>query len=387
MRILFVATSFFSLDKFSGGMAKYLHELIMRMKKTHRISLLIPSSFPSKIAGVNIYYYSRPDTMENSLKIWIKSFFSIIFQFLKIMKREKPQIISNFLPNMGMSVIFPLAKVFRAKTIMNFRGYSPFNSEIYRILLNFFNSISYLFTDLFIANSKSFFRLYQSDLLFGRKIYSRKSKRFIPNAINAEIWAPSQNLTKIYDVCFIGNLYSQERIKIKGFQTLNNACQEYLRRYGIKLKILVIGQIDMQILENTIANFDRSYFHFIGPIHGYKNIQIEILKSNLFVLPSNSEGMPNSLLEAMALGIPSISTNVGAVRELIVDGYNGYIIPPNEPSTLAVKINILLSDGQKRLQFSTNSRKTIEKHFSWEHNLAKVIETYEKLLSSSLYLE
>lgn len=83
-----------------------------------------------------------------------------------------------------------------------------------------------------------------------------------------------------------------------------------------------------------------------------ENVSEKIYKSSLFVLASNSEGMPNALLEAMCLGIPCISTDCpcGGPGELIEDGINGFLIPVGDEDALTDRMRILLSDEEKAKQ-------------------------------------
>lgn len=78
------------------------------------------------------------------------------------------------------------------------------------------------------------------------------------------------------------------------------------------------------------------------------DVSEKIYRSSIFVLSSNSEGMPNALLEAMCLGIPCISTDCpcGGPGELIKDGINGYLIPVGDEEALAGRLRILLSDEE-----------------------------------------
>ena len=73
-------------------------------------------------------------------------------------------------------------------------------------------------------------------------------------------------------------------------------------------------------------------------------------KATLFVLSSDFEGMPNALMEAMALGVPCISTDYrpGGARELIEDGVNGWIVPRNDVESLAQKMLLIVKDSQQR---------------------------------------
>lgn len=381
MKILFIATSFYSKHKFSGGMAYYLYQLLDRIKAEHEIILLIPSNYRCSIKEIKTYYYYRHDGMNNSVISWLRSFLSIIPQFFSIIGKTKLDIVSNFIPNMAMAVIFPLCKVFRIKTVMNFRGYSPFTKKYQKKLMDFCFSISNLCTDAYISNSEDFFPKYSKDLLFCKKRYLIKPKFFIPNAIDFLKW---KNLDyddeKEYDLCYVANLFSRNRVRIKGFHVLNEAALIYQKKYKTTLKILVIGEFNLELLKKMIKRFNPDFYSFTGVIKGHENMQAQFLKTSIFILVSLSEGMPNALLEALSSGLPSIATKVGSVHQIIKDGYNGFIIPPNDPISLVEKIFTLLNNRELKKKFNQNSRSYIIENFSWQKNQKTVLEIYKKIL-------
>lgn len=90
----------------------------------------------------------------------------------------------------------------------------------------------------------------------------------------------------------------------------------------------------------------------------------KIYKSSAFVLSSFSEGMPNTLIEAMCLGLPVISTDCpcGGPAELIQDGVNGFLIPPGDTDALERKLRILLSDREKADEMGRNAARLLEEY-------------------------
>lgn len=89
----------------------------------------------------------------------------------------------------------------------------------------------------------------------------------------------------------------------------------------------------------------------------------EVAKSQIFLLTSRFEGMPNALLEAMAIGIPSISTDCEmGPSELIIDNKNGFLVPVDDIDALADKMELLLSDEKLRNRISIECQKIIETH-------------------------
>jgi L-malate glycosyltransferase len=104
--------------------------------------------------------------------------------------------------------------------------------------------------------------------------------------------------------------------------------------------------------------------------------------SNIFVLPSRSEGMSNALLEAMMAGLPCIATSVGGNPEVVVDGVTGYLIPPDDAELLAARMLELLADPEKAQRMGAAGRERAMRQFSAEIMATNVARCYEQLLEA-----
>ena len=109
------------------------------------------------------------------------------------------------------------------------------------------------------------------------------------------------------------------------------------------------------------------------------NIQEHIKDAEIFVLPSNSEGMPNALLEAMALGLACIATDcpIGGPAIIINDNENGILIPMEDVETLAKKIEELINNKEKAKKLCEKARKVIN-----DYETVKVCKECESYLKS-----
>lgn len=136
-------------------------------------------------------------------------------------------------------------------------------------------------------------------------------------------------------------------------EELENICQQK----GIQNSVLFTGGIDLAQLIKWYSIAD------------------------IFVLPSLSEGRPTVIYEAMSCEIPIIATNVGGIAEQIKDGYNGYVIPPMDPTILATKINYLLDNEDLILDMGKNGRKRIiDKGWTWVNHAKNVCNVYKQVL-------
>jgi glycosyltransferase involved in cell wall biosynthesis len=100
--------------------------------------------------------------------------------------------------------------------------------------------------------------------------------------------------------------------------------------------------------------------------------------ATVFVLPSYYEGLPTSLLEAMACGVPVVTTNVGSIPEIVQNNQNGIIVPKGDPRAIAEAVLNLLKDKQKRLRIGRAARKTVELRYDWNKLVDRLIGYYKE---------
>ncbi|HEX8029179.1 MAG TPA: glycosyltransferase family 4 protein [Vicinamibacterales bacterium] len=103
--------------------------------------------------------------------------------------------------------------------------------------------------------------------------------------------------------------------------------------------------------------------------------------ADLFVLSSDFDNSPNVVLEAMACGIPTISTNVGGVAEYIVDGKGGALVPARNDEALATEIGSWLSQAGRRREAGDFNRQRVVKHFSWRASAERLLEVYHAVMA------
>ena len=131
----------------------------------------------------------------------------------------------------------------------------------------------------------------------------------------------------------------------------------------------------IDILEKIESNIDGSV-KYCTSLEWHK--AMEVLKSSqVLVLPSRIESVPQSILEAFYLKIPVIATNVGGVHELVSNNKTGLLITPNNSKELLEKINYLLNDIDLCNRLANNAHEFVMKNFSWEVLLPKYLKLYE----------
>jgi glycosyltransferase involved in cell wall biosynthesis len=103
---------------------------------------------------------------------------------------------------------------------------------------------------------------------------------------------------------------------------------------------------------------------------------------DVFALSSLREGLPNVVLEAMALEVPVVATRVGGIPRLIRNGENGLIVEPGSSEALVPALDRLLGDESLRLRLGRAGRETIESNYSFSARMQKVRAIYEEVLAT-----
>jgi glycosyltransferase involved in cell wall biosynthesis len=101
--------------------------------------------------------------------------------------------------------------------------------------------------------------------------------------------------------------------------------------------------------------------------------------SDIFVLPSLSEGFPNVILEAMAAGLPIVTTNFEGSSEIVEDGVNGFIVQTKNPKALADSIAEILDDFNVKQSMSARNREAVAK-YDWGNIIIHLEKIYDQCL-------
>jgi glycosyltransferase involved in cell wall biosynthesis len=108
-----------------------------------------------------------------------------------------------------------------------------------------------------------------------------------------------------------------------------------------------------------------------------------LAQAQVFVLASNYEGFPISIVEAMRAGLPVVASDVGGVSESVCDGENGFLVPRGDMPTLRNRLQKLISNATLRERMGAASRRRYVEEFTVERMVSKTLAVYEKVLSAS----
>lgn len=165
---------------------------------------------------------------------------------------------------------------------------------------------------------------------------------------------------RVFTFIFVGRIVAD-----KGVNELVEAFAKLHEEY-VNTRLVLVGKYEenldpvrQETLERIKAN---PAIDACGPKYG-DELLVEFLKSDCHVLPSYREGFPNTPMEAGALGLPNIVTDINGAREIVVDGENGLIVPPRTVQPLYEAMKRMATDTTMREKMKKNARPMIESRF------------------------
>ena len=201
------------------------------------------------------------------------------------------------------------------------------------------------------------------------------SNRIIVVHNGVKVPAESCSACSHQDVLFLGRLDAN-----KSPDVLLRASREVLRRFP-KTRIIFGGDGEVeknQALAKELGIAERCEFH--GWVSG-DDREALFQRAAVYCLPSKNEGLPMSMLEAMARGIPAVATPVGGVPQVVEDGVNGFLVNVDDVETLSKRLIALLENTGLRETVGVASRETILRSFSIARSINEVIEVYRSCLN------
>ncbi len=199
--------------------------------------------------------------------------------------------------------------------------------------------------------------------------------KVIPNGVNTIQFQPSlSKKSSKTTLIYVGRL-----VQTKGVHMLLKVFHQVLEN-GISANLHIAGdgpeKEKLLSLARELEITDYTHFH-----DSVDNVAPLLKKSDIFVLPSSVEGLPNALLEAMACGLAVVTTRVGGNTEIIENGINGLLIDPDDPQQLNKALLKILKEKATMEKLGQNARKTIEGGFSIDHITAEYEKLYKEIIA------
>lgn len=401
-KILYIITK-----SFWGGGAKYVYDLSHNLKK---------EGFDISVAAGGQDKLAKKLKQEKAPYFEIKSFqrnvsflkdFAAFFEILKLLFKIKPNIIHANSPKAG-GIVGATAFIYKLYNLINphlisplLRGknkgeraplktvYTPHGWAFSEdrpgwqiFLIKLFSKVTCLFYDKIICVSK-----YGKELAIKYDIAPNKKLRVVYTAIDVEgiAFLSSEEAKKALglgyrtlDEIVIGTIAELTKNKglvylLEAFQVLQRQKNVGGRTSDIKLVIIAGGECpDKKNIKDFIRNNSIENVHIIDNL---PNAASYLKAFDVFVLPSIKEGLPYSIIEAMAAGLPIVATNVGGIPELLKKN-SGIMVQPKSSQELATKINFLLDDRKESRKIGLQARKMVKIKFSLNRMLNKTKKLY-----------
>lgn len=167
----------------------------------------------------------------------------------------------------------------------------------------------------------------------------------------------------------------------KGLKYLLAAIPNVLKRFS-EARLLLVGDGPLRTdLERIVTDLDLTgKVTFVG----FRSDMREILSAlDILVLPSLLEGFPMIILEAMAMAAPIVASDIPGIREQLIDGKSGILVPTKDSNALASAITRMLEDKQAARRIGLEARKTVDEKFSIEKMVAETESLYLSLLKAN----
>jgi len=310
------------------------------------------------------------------------------YQLYKFFKKEKPFIVHTHTPKAGTVGMLAARLAGVPHRLHTIAGLPLLEAKGFkRKILDFVEKITYNNATKVYPNS---FGLY--DIVIQNK-YAKPSKLKVigngsSNGIDTNHFNPNlitdENKKKLrkelgftkddFVFIFVGRI-----VKDKGVNELVNVFNK-LSKIKVNCKLLLVGpyenRLDPLLKQTQTLITENEHILSVGM---QKDIRPYVAISNVLTFPSYREGFPNVVLQASAMGLPCIVTNINGCNEIITNGYNGIIIPPKDENALFDSMIRFAETTDKRLKLAINARTNIIKKYQQEYIWNELLKEYKSL--------
>lgn len=388
----------------------WLIALSDRLKNDPTIELVY--CFPQKRTSVllykkmdNIVYYGFPERLESN-----KYNSKLESTFFDIYEKEKPDVIHIFGTEYPHTLAVIQSGIDLKKIVISIQGLVSIIAQHYCVGIPFADQIFPCFDSKngiraiykekyeFIIKGKREQKVLKKGVNFeGRTdfdhanicIQNPKAKYFKCNRILRQIFYKHQ---WELDKCERNTIFlSQASYPVKGFHIFLEALY-MVKKMGIQVKVYIGGTNILTApynssdpyaiyIKKTVNKYNlKNDIVFLGSLNEEK-ICAQYLKAHVFVSASVIENAPNSLGEAMILGVPSIASDVGGVSNMLLHEVEGYIYRVDAPYLLAYYLYRIMTDDKLAVKFSKNGHERAKKTYDIDTNVESVMDMYKAIMT------
>ena len=318
-----------------------------------------------------------------------------LWEMWNFLRKEKPQIVHTHTPKAGIIGMLAARLAGVPHRLHTVAGLPLMEATgIKRKILNFVEKLTYSSATRVYTNSKGLY-----DFILQNNFTQSNKLKIIANGssngINTTFFSPDQvsetervALREKLNIqpddfvfVFVGRIVSDKGINelIKAFSELQAVENNELM--GIKLLLVGGLENDLDPLNpETLAEINQN--KDIISVGFQQDVRPFFAISDALAFPSYREGFPNVVMQAGAMGLPSIVSDINGCNEIIVEGENGLIIPPKNVEKLKEKMLTLARDKNLYIKLKENSRRMIENRYEQSVVWKALLEEYEGLLQS-----
>jgi len=232
----------------------------------------------------------------------------------------------------------------------------------------------YLSMDLPTRRASAAITLVSSTLQKNMKFFAKNKVYVIANGIDIPKTPPSRNNRNTLHLLCLGRIEKE-----KGMHHAVRAMVEF-NDENLKLDIVGSGPYldELKVLIAKLELEEKVLCH--GRVEDDELSKLFAL-ADIYLMPTTrQEGLPLTILEAMANGLPVIASDIGGISQVIEDGEDGLLVKPGDVSELINAIRILKNDEEMRLGFSNAARKTIEDKYSKERMVDETLAVFASVV-------
>ncbi|WP_415328648.1 glycosyltransferase family 4 protein [Chryseobacterium sp. MMS23-Vi53] len=310
-----------------------------------------------------------------------------VYKLYKVLKKEKPDIVHSHTPKagiVGMLAAYLVGVPIRLHTVAGLPLMEATGTK--RKVLNLVESLTYRFATKVYPNSKGL-----NDFILENKFTQPNKLKVIgngsSNGISVKTFDPqlfseedNSKLKKELKISeedfvfiFVGRLVGDKGINelIKAYSKVRNAHTKLLLVGGFETELDPLHEETLQKIENI---------QDIISVGFQKDVRPYFAISNTLVFPSYREGFPNVVMQAGAMGLPSIVSNINGCNEIVIEGKNGIIVPVKDDVKLAEAMKIILTNNEEYNNMKLNARKMIVERYEQSVVWNELLNEYNRLL-------
>ena len=319
----------------------------------------------------------------------LKDMLSLIKMIMLLLK-ERPQIVHTHTPKagiVGMVAAWICRVPYRLHTVAGLPVMEAVGKK--RELLLFIEKLTYACATKIYPNSNGL-----EEYILQNTLTTQKKLKVIgygsSNGIDTDYFSKSEEVLQVsqnierdlalkdkFTFCFVGRV-----VKDKGIDELLYAFNALTKEYA-DIALLIVGGFEEKLdpiaqESQEILQTNSSIYHvgFVNDIRPY------LAMSDLFVLPTYREGFPNVVLQASAMGLASIVTNINGCNEIIKNEYNGLLVEPKDKEALLSAMKVFLHNRDLATTLSVNSRSDIMQKYDRKVFYNYLLDEYKDILNA-----